>query len=157
MVAAPREKLPRFAVTGMTTLPPGAALAEPTCSTTVFGSGVLVEVRVGVDVGVEVKPLVGVDEGVSVEVSVAAGVGVSVEVAVGVGVASIMISPLSSVTGIAVPEGSVTVSATRVSGVVSPAAPTAWKVMSARDTSPDTPANETTLKRTMSGFTPSWS
>ena len=155
MVAAPREKLPRFAVTGMTTLPPGAALAEPTCSTTVFGSGVLVEVRVGVDVGVEVKPLVGVDEGVSVEVSVAAGVGVSVEVAVGVGVASIMISPLSSVTRIAVPEGSVTMSATRVNGVAS--TPTAWKVMSARRTFPDTPANETTLKRTMSGFTPSWS
>ena len=35
--------------------------------------------------------------------------------------------------------------------------PTAWKVMSARRTFPHTPANETTLKRTMSGFTPSWS
>ena len=116
---------------------------------------VAVGVDVAVGVGVSVEGAVAVGVGVSVEVNVAVGVDVAVEVAVGVGVVSRTISPLSSVTGIAVPEGSVTATATRVSGVISPTAPTAWKVMSARITSPATPANETTLKRTMSGFTPS--
>ena len=132
-MAAPREKLPRVAVIGMTTLAPGAALAEPTCKTAVFGSGVLVEVRVEVGVGVNV--LLPVEVGVGVKATVPVGVKVGVEVRVKVPVAvgvkvivpgsPITMLPSRAATGMGVPEESAKVIETACKILLAPRPPTA--------------------------------